>query len=69
MKQNPQADRYHHMRSNLVAMIRHYDEYGEADEDFLDSLGFRTGKGPDGKELRRGGGGDHMQRAMVMNHP
>ena len=69
MKQNPKADRYKHMRNNLVEMIKHYDEFGKANEDFLDSLGFQTGVGADGKELRRGKGGDHLQRAMVMNHP
>ena len=53
------------MKEVIGDVILHYNERGKATDDLLDELSFE----PDGDEKLRSKGGDHLRRAMVMNHP
>ena len=45
--------------------IAYYDDHGHGSDALLDELSFKS----DGEESLRNKGGDHMRRAMIMNHP
>ncbi len=45
-----------------------YDEYGEADEEFLDECNIQRDIGPRGEEILRDSSAAHLRRATVMNH-
>ena len=53
------------MKEVIGDVILHNDEHGEATDALLDELSFES----DGDEQLRSQGGDHLRRAMIMNHP
>ena len=53
------------MKENIGAVIAHYDKHGKSSRELLEGLGFKS----DGDEDLRDKNGDHLQRAIIMNHP
>ena len=67
-KSNPTVEEYSNIQRQAGKLVKQYDEYGEADEDFLDSCHIKRDTGPRGEEIVRDAKALHLRRATVINH-
>ena len=68
-KGNPTIEEYEHIRSLLGDLVLQYDNYGEADDDFLDQCKIKRDVGLKGEDVLRNSQALHLRRATIVNHP
>ena len=67
-KEPPRVEIYNHIRNMTPTIIKQFDEYGEADEVFLDSIDIPIDIGPNEEVVMRDTGWEHLRRVRYLNH-
>ena len=67
-RSNPTIESYLKICRSIGNLVRKYDKYGEADEEFLELLNIKRDQGLSVEEILRNAEALHLRRATVINH-